>query len=296
MKSLKKKKKRRGKIILIILLIIIVVSIIILIDSNTRLVTTEHILYYDNLPMGFDGFRIVLLADLHGNELGANNERLVESVKAANPDIITIAGDLIDRYQPGNPVKDQLKVAQALAEQLVDIAPVYYVTGNHEWDSGMVRELLEALEGAGVVVLRNDYAQLNVNQVLDMRNRLILAGVDDPGGPADMIKPNEFIKQVNEYIKPEFFIVMVHRNYSLKMLSELDVDLVLSGHAHGGMIRLPFTDGLVGPSHELFPTYTSGVYSECNTNMVVTRGLGNHLGWTRFLNNPEVVVVELRAK
>jgi len=277
-------------IFLIILLLVALVGIIILVDSNTRLVVTEYKLSYKNLPAAYDGFRIVLLADLHGVEHGENNERLVEKVAAAKPDIITIAGDLIDRYQPRHPVEDQLKIAKALAMQLVEIAPVYYVTGNHEWDSGKVRELLEMLESAGVSVLQNRSVRLPSTG----NGNIVLAGIDDPGGPADMIKPAEFIAAVNSSENPDFLIVMVHRNYNLKQLSGLGVDLVLSAHAHGGMVRLPFTDGLIGPSMELFPTYTSGVYTENNTNMVVTRGLGNHLGWTRFLNNPQVVVVELK--
>jgi len=294
----KRDKKRDNKrigclgIFLIVLLVIFVVSIIILIDSNTRLVTTDYELYYDNLPAAYDGFRIVLLADLHGAEHGTDNEKLIEQVKAANPDIITIAGDLIDRYQPGRPVEKQFETAKKLVKQLVPIAPVYYVTGNHEWDSGMVRPLLEMLTESGVNVLRNQLVRLPSTG----NRNIILAGIDDHGGPADMVKPGEFIERINQTENPDFLIVLVHRNYSLRPLSDLGVDLILSAHAHGGMIRLPFTDGIVGPSMELFPTYTSGVYTDNNTNMVVTRGLGNHLGWTRFLNNPQVTAIELRVK
>jgi len=291
-------KKRANKrigclgVFLIVLLVIFVVSVIILIDSNTRLVTTEFELFYDNLPAAYDGFRIVLLADLHGAEHGKDNEKLIEQVKAANPDIITIAGDLIDRYQPGRPVEKQFETAERLVEQLIPIAPVYYVTGNHEWDSGMVRPLLDMLTESGVNVLRNQHVKLPSTG----NGNIILAGIDDPGGPADMIKPADLIERVKKNENPDFLIALVHRNYSLRPLSDLGVDLILSAHAHGGMVRLPFTDGLVGPSMEMFPTYTSGVYTDNNTNMVVTRGLGNHLGWTRFLNNPQVTVVELKVK
>jgi len=258
-------------------------------DSNTRLVTTEHILYYPNLPEAFDGYRIVLLADIHGAELGADNEQLIEAVKAANPDIVAIAGDLIDRYQANKPVERQLEIAQTLVSQLVDAAPVYFVTGNHEWDSGMVRPLFEKLENSGVDVLRNKYRRLEIGG-----ESIILAGIEDPGGPADMIKPDEFIENIRDKENVDFIIALYHRNYNLSLFSRLGVDLVLSGHAHGGMVRLPLTDGLIGPQSDFFPTNTSGVYIQRDTNMVVSRGVGNHLGWTRFLNNPEVVVVELR--
>jgi len=229
---------------------------IILIDSNTRLVTTEYSLYYENLPESFDGYRIVLLADLHGAEHGEDNERLVEAIRATNPDIITIAGDLIDRHQPGKPVERQIEIAQTLVHRLVRIAPVYYVTGNHEWDiSRENREkLFTMLRENDVTVLRNQHTRLTIGN-----DSIILAGVDDPGGPADMILPGDFINNVINRENPDFLVVLNHRNYSLTPFSELGVDLILSGHAHGGMVRLPFTDGLVGAQYEIFPTYTRGV-------------------------------------
>jgi len=266
-------------------------GIIIWVDSNTRLVTNEFKLSYTNLPDAFDGYRIVLLADMHGAEHGDNNERLVEAVRNAEPDIITFAGDMIDRFQPGKPVERQLEIARILVEQLVQIAPVYYVTGNHEWDSGEVRTLFAMLEDAGVTVLRNQYRRISIGE-----DSIILAGIDDPGGPADMITPEDFIQNIFDREDVNFLAVINHRNYSLSGLSRLGADLILSGHAHGGMVRFLFADGLIGPSYELFPTYTSGVYTEGGTNMVVTRGLGNHFGWTRFLNNPQVAVVVLNVK
>jgi len=263
----------------------------ILYDSNTRLVTSEFELRYENLPSSFDGYRIVLLADLHGAEHGDSNSRLVERIREANPDIIAIAGDLIDNYQPGNPVEQQMEIVETLISQLVRIAPVYFVTGNHEWATGMVHELFAMLEENGVTVLRNQYRTLTMGN-----DSIILAGVDDPNGPADMMRPDELVERIRTNENPGFIVMLSHRNNNLRLYSELGVDLVLSGHAHGGMVRLPFTDGLVGPHGELFPTYTSGVYSRGDTHMVVSRGLGNHFGWTRFLNNPQVVVVELRAR
>jgi len=286
------KKKRLGcfSSFLIILLIVVIIAVFILIDSNSRLVTVEYKLRYDNLPPVFDGYRIVLLADLHGAEHGTDNEKLVDQIRAANPDIIAVAGDLADKYQPGKPVEKQIEIARTLFNQLTVIAPVYYVTGNHDWETEVRTPLFKMLEETDVDVLRNQYKPLTIGS-----ETIILAGVEDPHGPADMIKPDELIRRIKDREDAEFIIVMYHRNYDLMVFSNLGVDLVLSGHAHGGMVRLPFTDGLVGPQLEFLPTYTSGVYTMGNTNMVVTRGLGNHLGWTRFLNNPQVVVVELQT-
>ena len=283
-------RKRIGcfSVFLIVLLIILIPVGILFVDSNTRLVTTEYELYYYDLPKSFSGYRVVLLADMHGVEHGENNERLIDAVKAAKPDIITIAGDLIDRFQASKPVERQIETAKTLIQQLVRRAPVYYVTGNHEWDSGMVQPLLAMLEENDVNVLRNQYRHLTIGN-----DSIIIAGVDDPNGPADMIRPDDFIEFILDREDPDFLMVISHRNYNLQLFSRLRVDLVLSGHAHGGMVRLPFTDGLIGPYQELFPTYTSGVYTRGSTNLVVSRGLGNHFGWTRFLNNPQIIVVEL---
>ena len=283
-------KRRRSRILLLILLAVFIVIGILFVDSNVRLVTTEYELYYSNLPAAFDGYRIVVLADIHGAEHGENNKRLTDAVKAADADIIVIAGDLIDRFQEGKPTEKQLEIAQALVKDITSVAPVYYVTGNHEWDSGMVKPLLSMLNDSGVFVLQNRYIRLESGG-----ESIFLAGVDDQNGPADMVKPQEFIEDIYQNESAGFVVVLSHRNYFLPMYSRLGVDLVLSGHAHGGMIRLPFTDGLIGPQLDFLPTYTSGLYTMDGTDMVVSRGLGNHFGWTRFLNNPEVVVVELRS-
>ena len=258
------------------------------VDSNARMVTSEYELYYRDLPGTFDGFRIVALSDIHAASFGDGNERLVSMVAAAEPDIIAITGDLIDGY--GTPtIEEQLEIAETLAAELVKIAPVYYITGNHDWDSGALRQLIPLLEERGVEVLRNRYAVLGSGS-----EEIVIAGTDDPNGPADMIKPDEFVGKIRAEIGERFIVMLEHRNNNLALYSELGVDLVLCGHAHGGIVRLPFTDGLFGPQRDWFPTYTSGVYSMGDTNMVVSRGIGNHTGYPRLLNNPQIVVAVLR--
>jgi len=257
-----------------------------------RIVTSEYELFYTDLPESFDGFRIVVVSDLHASEHGRDNERLIRLVREANPDIIAITGDILDAYRR-IPVERQLEVAETLVRGLVPIAPVYFVTGNHEWDRrvGGPWELFSILDEHGVTVLRNRYVVLESNG-----DTIILAGVDDPNGPADMIRPYELVERIFEHEGEDSFIVMLsHRNGGLPLFSSLGVQLVLCGHAHGGIIRLPFTDGLIGPQRELFPTHTSGVYTMGGTNMVVSRGIGNYIWMPRFLNNPHLVVAVLRA-
>ena len=276
-------KRRRRRIIPKLLLLLIFVTAILLFDSNTRLVTTEYELRYDNLPAAFDGYRIVVLSDIHASEHGRDNGRLISRVRDAAPDIIAVTGDLIDS-------DDQLEIVETLMTGLAGIAPVYYITGNHEWDSGGIRPLLELLPELGVTVLRNNYVRLESGG-----STIILAGTDDPNGPADMIKPAEFVDKIYSNEGNPFIVMLEHRNNHLGLYSSLGVDLVICGHAHGGIIRLPFTDGLVGPSREWFPTFTNGIYEQGDTKMLVSRGVGNHTGYPRFLNNPHIAVAVLKT-
>ena len=288
---MEKTKRRRWWIPLIIISALLLTMAVLLIDSNTRIVTTEYELFYDDLPDAFDGFRIVLLADIHVTEFGNDNERLIRRVRDAQPDIIAIAGDLLCAYGR-MPTDRQLEIAGTLAHGLVQIAPVYFVTGNHEWDRrvGGPWALFEMFDELGVTVLRNQHVLLERDG-----DSIIFAGADDPHGPADMITPRELVEQIFTREGEDSFIIMLeHRNSNLQLYSELGVRLVLCGHAHGGIVRLPFTEGLIGPQREWFPTYTGGVYTRGDTNMVVSRGLGRSIG-LRFLNNPQIVVVTLRV-
>jgi len=272
-----------------IVLVIIVLTVgILLYDSNYRLVTTEYELYYENLPAAFEGYRIVVLSDIHAAVFGDNNKRLISEVRDAAPDIVAITGDFTDGTGKVS-AEGQIEIAESLILGLLPIAPVYYITGNHEWDDGGVRELLELLDEHGVGVLRNRYTRLHSGG-----ESIILAGIDDPNGPADMIRPDELVARIRDAEGESFIVMLEHRNYNLPLYSEAGVELVLCGHAHGGIIRLPFTDGLIGQQRDWFPTFTNGVYTMGETSMVVSRGVGNHTGLPRFLNNPQVVVVTLR--
>ena len=157
----KRAKGRRRRIFPFILIFIAVVLAIMVYDSNTRIVTTEYELFYPNLPASFDGFRIVVLADIHAVEFGRDNVRLIAEVEAAKPDIIAIAGDFI-HYSRLLDIETQLERAETLIKGLTPIAPIYYITGNHEWDRriGGPWSLISMLEEHGVNVLRNRYTRL----------------------------------------------------------------------------------------------------------------------------------------
>jgi predicted MPP superfamily phosphohydrolase len=280
------KKRKRKHVGLFLLLLLMTLIAFLFYDSNTRLTTHEYPLYFDNLPSAFDGYRIVQLSDLHAAVFGKENMGFIDAVKKTRPDIIVITGDIINN---DNASGDDMGIATPLVRALVDIAPVYYVTGNHEWDSGRVRELLKMLGDSGVTALRNDYARLTIGAA-----SIVLAGVDDPNGPEDMKTPEQLVSDIRNREGAPFIVLLAHRNNYMDRFSRLGLDLVLCGHAHGGMIRLPFLGGLVGPTMEFFPEYTAGVYRSGGTTMLVSRGVGNYTGLPRFLNNPEIPVVILK--
>ena len=275
----KRRKKHTGLKVIVVIIILLAIA---LYDSNTRIVTNEYEVSSERLPGAFSGFRVVQLSDIHG-AYGNKLDYLVGKVEAAEPDIIAITGDMI-----GEP--EQLAYVEELIPRLTDIAEVYYVTGNHEWASGVVKELLAMLKDMGVHVLRNSYELL-----IKDGEEIIIAGIDDPNGPADMKRPPEVIERIRDDEGDKYMLLLVHRNDWLKKYSELDVDCVLSGHAHGGIIRLPFTDGVVDNEMTFLPTHTSGLYSENGTDMVVSRGLGRSRELLRLFNNPQIPVIILNS-
>ena len=276
----------------VILLFFTLIIALLLVDSNFRIVTTEYELYYSNLPDSFDGFRIVLLADVHDTEFGRDNKRLISRVHDANPDIIAISGDLLNAYGNSRAFTEQLKLAESLIIRLTPVAPVYFVTGNHEmnFSDSELEDLFLMLDIHGVHLLRNEYTLLNSNG-----ESIFLVGIDGKTGSVAERDANLFIEEIFTTTGDNFVLMLKHSNHYLSLYSEVGVDLILSGHSHGGIVRLPFTDGLLGQQRDWFPKYTNGVYTLDDTTMLVSRGLGNATGMLRFLNNPHIAVAVLRS-
>ena len=251
-------------------------------DSALRIVTTEYALSFPSLPAEFEGFRIVQLSDVHGAVFGQNNARLLSAVAALEPDLVAVTGDLADE-------DSRLSDAETLLRGLTEIAPVYFVSGNHEWSAGLVQALRRLLAQCGVRWLHNEYLTLERSGA-----RIVLAGVEDPYGPRDMLQPDALAQRLREEYPEDFTLLLAHRNDWPEKYPNLPVDLILCGHAHGGMIRLPFLGGLLGHGGKLFPPYTAGVFESGRYQMVVSRGVGRGMPLPRFLNNPEIVLVTLQ--
>lgn len=262
-----------------ILLIFAVAAAAAWLDSNYRLVTERYTLASPVLPKEAEGLRVVHLTDLHGEWPGA----LIGAVRDAEPDIIAVTGDIVDGDAASfEAERDYITMA---IRELCAVAPVYYVPGNHEWASPGAHELIEAVAEAGGTVLRNDYV---------LFRGIVIAGCDDPNGPYDQPSPGDVVGRIRNAEGGKFILMLYHRHDRLIQWSKLGVDCVLCGHAHGGMVRLPFTDGLYAPGHVFLPTCTNGIYRERATAEVVSRGIGGPK--YRLFNNPEVLVLELTGK
>ncbi len=240
-------------------------------------------LFFESLPPQFDGLRVAELSDLHGRSFGENNVRLLRTLQKARPDMICICGDLFDE-------KTDLTMLEPLLTGLTDIAPVYYVTGNHEWQVKNLREILQKMRAWDVTVLENEGRVLSRGGA-----EMVVAGVHDPCGPYDMKTPAALVRELRSTQGNDFILMLSHRNDELAMWSQLGVQLVLSGHCHGGVVRLPFVGGVFGTRRELFPEYDAGVYRQDGTTLFVSRGLGYTNVHFRLFNRPHVPIMILRS-
>lgn len=282
----RKKRKRRFRFLPALLAAALAVALY-LRWENTTLQTTVFRRSFSDLPHGFDGCRIAVISDLHGAVFGEDNEDLFAALAAEDPEYIFCLGDLEDRFRG-----PQQGYAAQLGAGLSAIAPTYYVTGNHEWANGGVRELKEQLRAQGVTVLTNEYTALSRNG-----DTVFLAGIDDPNGYADQKRPETLTAELYAQEGEPFWLLLAHRaNLFPTHYSLLGADLVLSGHGHGGVWRLPFTDGLLGNDFRFFPSYMSGFYEEHGSTLFATRGLGNSGRSFRFLNRPEIAIITLHTK
>ncbi len=278
-------RKRRRR--LLPLLLVLLFCIAFFQWSNHSLQIQRFTYASPRLPEGFDGCVAVQLTDLHGAVFGEDNQTLIDAVREQSPDYIFLTGDLLDQYR-----QTPHSYAVDLGRAMADIAPTYFVTGNHEWALPDIRGLKRALEEAGVTVLTNESVVLERNG-----DRIVLAGIDDPNGFAGQKTPEEVAQEVRDTYGDPFWLLLAHRNnYFESEYSRLGADLVISGHGHGGLIRLPFTDGLFSVERTLFPSYTAGFYSVDGADLFVSRGLGNSGSTFRLFNRPELAVLTLTQR
>lgn len=251
--------------------------------SNNWIQTSEYTISSDKLPAAFDGRKIVQVSDLHNAEFGENQKSLISKVEDAEPDVIFITGDLIDsnRYD--------LDTALVLIDALVEMADVYFVTGNHEVATNRIDEIAEALIERGVIYLDNESAVWEIDG-----ETVQIAGIHDP--------------LINPYVDPSdysygaieeagltdgFSMLLAHRPELISAYAGSGIDAVFSGHAHGGQVRIPGIGGIFAPGQGWFPRMTEGIFENGDTQLVLSRGLGNSGFPFRILNRPEIVSITL---
>ncbi|MBF7153963.1 MULTISPECIES: metallophosphoesterase [Bacillus] len=277
---------KKTKRIILFIVTLIGMSVFLYVQNNLISITRVDITS-SKIPSTFKGFKILQISDLHNKKFGNNQETLIQKVKGENPDVIVITGDLIDSKSY------DAEVSMELIRELVKKYPIYFVTGNHEKWSGKYNDLEKELKKHHVTVLRNEHVTIHKGE-----QKINLLGIDDPAFVAgnrdegNVVK-DEILKAKFEMKPHAYNVLLSHRPEFLAEYANEKIDLVLSGHAHGGQVRLPFIGGLVAPNQGIFPTYTAGLYEKQNTSMVVSRGLGNSVIPQRIFNRPELVVVQL---
>lgn len=284
MKTKGKKHRGRGCLTALIILALIAAAAAFLIkDSREDLEISRYEVASQKLPESFDGFKIVQLSDLHGAEFGEDGMELVDKVGSLEPDMIALTGDFVTD-------EGDLAAVEKLAARLVKLCPVYFVSGNHEFGSGLAVKVRNILERAGVKYLSNEYLTISRGE-----DGILLGGVEDPLAYADMLSPDELAQKMNDAAPDAFKILLGHRNYWMTEYPELPVDLIFCGHAHGGLIRIPGVGGLIGTDRRLFPDFDAGQFNNGRYTLIVSRGLGNSVPIPRVFNRPEIVCVELSS-
>lgn len=244
--------------------------------------TTQISLQSPRLPENFHGFTLSHLTDLHNAAFGRFQQPLLEEIQKQKPDIIVFTGDSID--------SKKFHHALMLLAGAAAIAPVFCATGNHEAHTAAYEQFEREAAACGAQTLRNTYVKLTKGN-----DAILLAGADDPA-----FKPRRrTTKVMSENLRElslnyNFFTILLsHRPDLINVYAAFGFDIVLCGHAHGGQVRLPRGRGLIAPNQGLFPRYTAGMHQVKNTQMVISRGLGNRLLPLRVNNPPELVQIRL---
>ncbi|MBE5960184.1 MAG: metallophosphoesterase [Lachnospiraceae bacterium] len=256
--------------------------------QNNSITTSEVVFINDSIPESFKGYKILQISDLHNKQFGIDQNKILAKIDKINPDIIVVTGDLIDSNNTN------IDVAMELINGAINIAPIYYVSGNHEAWSNSYDDLKSDLENSGVIVLDNEKIEIfNNNDSID------IIGVADTSflrsdwlEYGQNVETKDLLNTLTEGSN-NFKILLSHRPELFDIYSNSNVDLIFSGHAHGGQFRLPFIGGLVAPDQGLFPKLTDGIHTTNNTSMIISRGLGNSIIPLRIFNRPELIVVTL---
>lgn len=283
----------KGRVRLFVLLALFVAAVLAaVLGLNGPVGVTEITVRLKDLPPSFDGFKILQVTDLHSKWFGEGQRELLRLVDAEAPDIMLWTGDMVDRFS-----RDR-QPALALAEGVS--IPVYSVTGNHEGlshgEEGRqnARDIVASFRAAGVTCLENESAK-----IFRGNESILLYGIADFATDGNRFYHEDYLPNVAPppFSPDECVLLLYHRATEADELAGLNADLILSGHVHGGIVRLPFVGGLLSPEKTLFPKYDAGLYTlSGGTQLVVGRGLANSGNFPRMFNPPELVLITLRKE
>lgn len=231
-------------------------------------------------------FRIVLLSDLHNQEYGRDNERLLKAINKAKPDIVLFAGDMIDHVAKSDEYASFLTLCAKLSRRY----PVYYCFGNHELGNDNVLKIESLVEEAGVKLVNHKQYNINING-----NRLSISGITHKAEASDKLvrKRKAYLNRVL-FNRERYRILIYHYpERAMNTIPDVQADLIVSGHAHGGQWRF-FNKGLYAPGQGIFPKYTSGIHKVGSADMVISRGIGSHILMPRVNNPAEVVIIDVK--
>lgn len=284
---------------LYIILGIIILFLIITIYDNNHLTIVHYKVSSKKIPKEFHDLRIALLTDLHNNSYGEENKELIDKIENQKPDIIVIAGDML----VGNLGHDT-KIPLHLISELSGKYPIYYANGNHEQRLGIYEETKDSLYLDYVNQLKKMGVQLLINESITIdrgESSIVITGLEIH---QDFYKKKKRPKMSREYLdktlgkanKSHYNLLIAHNPVYFKDYEKWGADLVVSGHVHGGIIRLPLLGGVISPQYHFFPKYDGGEYKENDSTMILSRGLGSHTIKLRFHNRPELVMITLKGK
>ncbi|RDW15859.1 metallophosphoesterase [Oceanobacillus arenosus] len=246
---------------------------------DTNIFKVNRIEFYSNkIPLD-SKLTILQLSDLHNKVFGVDNETLIDTVKQANADIIVLTGDLIDRGT------NDFGHVFSLVERITAINPnVFFVSGNHEWGNASTEAFIEGIEQRNVTILNNQSTELTVGNVT-----LNLVGVDDAATKHEDL--NLAFANVDQ---ASYTILLSHSPSILDRYRAIPADLILSGHTHGGQVRLPLIGALVAPDEGFFPEMDKGIFEiGVNQFLYIDSGLGTSMAPIRFLNQSQVSLIEI---
>ncbi len=295
---------QKDTILLWVILLIVLWTFI----ERKLILTTKHTICSAKLPNTLNNTSFVLLADLHNCTFGKNNRRLIKRIRAMEPDFIIVAGDMVNKKEICYPSN-----AYVLMEQLAKSYKIYYAYGNHEqrlerigkdasipWTKEDKEhystwvEYKKRLEDTKVTFLDNESTILTLHS-----SSLRITGVSLPHdyfefNSSKELPQKELTELVGESSKEHFQLLIAHNPVHFNAYANWGADLTLSGHLHGGMMRLPGIGGIISPQAKLFPKYDKGKHTKGASHLIVSRGLGSHSIMPRIFNIPEIIYVKLK--